>query len=146
MLWYSRYKNLSLYYTWTRQPPARCWRPPPMRIPGPARRMPSQLSKTMPFVLSYCFFLFLLFRAIRYLPLRRPISREDAHRMYPWYPRVFLYVIIYCPLPSNLCESGWGYHCRVLVWLLALYAKLNCFFLKNTSGLEWVSWPVHTLR
>ena len=39
---------------------------------------------------------------IRYLHRRRPISREDAHLMYPRYPRVFfLYVMIYCPLPHQ---------------------------------------------
>ena len=52
-LWYSWYKTLitylynysktwhSEYYPWTRRPPARYWRtPPPMRIPGAARRTP----------------------------------------------------------------------------------------------------------
>ena len=56
------------------------------------------------------------------IPGPRLISREDAHPMYPRYLRVFLFVMIYCPPPppTNLCEKGWGYHCRVLVWLLAL--------------------------
>ena len=32
----------------------------------------------------------------------------------------FLYVIIYCPLPHPISvRTGWGYHCRVLVRLLA---------------------------
>ena len=35
--------------------------PPPMRIPGAARRTPNQLTKTMHFVLLYCFLLFLPF-------------------------------------------------------------------------------------
>ena len=39
------------------------------------------------------------------IPGPRPISREDAHPMYPRYPRVFvvlfLYVMIYCPLPHQ---------------------------------------------
>jgi len=33
--------------------------------------------------------------------------------------------------PTDLCEKGWGYHCCVLVWLLALFAKLNRFFRKK---------------
>ena len=41
--------------------PARC------AIPGAARRTPRQTSKTMPFVLSYCFFCFAIC-VIRYLP------------------------------------------------------------------------------
>ena len=44
---------------------------------------------------------------------------------------LFLYVMIYCHSPTNLCEKGWGYHCCVLVLLLALYAKLNRFFPKR---------------
>jgi hypothetical protein len=58
------------------------------------------LSKTMNFVLLYCFFLF-CHLCYSISTIRRPISREDAHRMYPRYPRVFLYVIIYCPLPHQ---------------------------------------------
>jgi hypothetical protein len=31
---------------------------------------------------------------------------------------VFLYVMIYCPLPHPISvKKGWGYHCRKLVWL-----------------------------
>ena len=37
--------------------------------------------------------------------------------------------------PTNLCEKGWGYHCCVLVWLLALFAKLNRFFQKMEVNL-----------
>ena len=33
------------------------------------------------------------------IPGPRLISREDAHPMYLRYPRVFLFVMIYCPLP-----------------------------------------------
>ena len=44
----------------------------------------------------------------------------------------FLYVIIYCPLPHPISvRTDCGYHCRVLVWLLALFAKLNRFFRKK---------------
>ena len=107
--------------------------PKPMRAPGAARRTPHQPSKTLNFVLLYCVFLF-CYLCYRYLPLRRPISREDAHRVYPRYPRVFLYVIIYCPLPHQSLWERLGYHCRVLVWLLALYAKLNWFFANEDYG------------
>ena len=43
---------------------------------------------------------------------------------------------IYCPLPHPISvRTGWGYHCCVLVWLLALFAKLNRFFRqKDDSG------------
>ena len=56
------------------------------------------------------------------IPGPRPISREDAHLMYPRYLRVFLFVMIYCPLPRPISvRTGWGYHCRVLVRLLAFF-------------------------
>ena len=94
--------------------PARC------AIPGAARRTPRQTSKNMPFVLSYCFFLFChLCHSIS--AGLKTISHEDAHLMYPRYSRVFLIVCqIYCPLPHPISvRTGWGYHCRVLVRLLA---------------------------
>ena len=83
--------------------PARC------AIPGAARRTPRQTSKTMPFVLSYCFFLFchLCYSISAEL---KTISREDAHLMYQRYPRVFLYMfndLLPTP-PPNLCENGLG--------------------------------------
>ena len=62
---------------------------------------------------------------------RRLISREDAHPMYPRYPRVFFMLLFTAHSPTNLCEKGWGYHCCVLVWLLALFANLNRFFQKK---------------
>ena len=86
------------------------------------------------FCVIILFFFCFAICVIRYPTTRRPMSREDAHRMYPRYPRVFLYVIIYCPLPHQSLENGWGYHCRVLVRLLALYAKLNCFLPKKTAS------------
>ena len=100
--------------------PARC------AIPGAARRTPRQTSKNMHFVLSYCFFLFchLCYSISAEL---KTISREDAHPMYPRYLRVLLYMfndLLPTP-PSNLCENALGYHCRVLVRLLAFFAKLN---------------------
>ena len=52
----------------------------------------------------------------------KTISCEDAHPMYPRYLRVFLYMIndLLSTPPPNLCENGLGgYHCRVLVRLLA---------------------------
>ena len=74
--------------------------PPPMRIPGAARRTP----RHYPRLWISCYYIdFFLFCHLCYSisTIRRPISREDAHRMYPRYPRVFLYVIIYCPLPHQ---------------------------------------------
>ena len=69
---------------------------------------------------------------MRYPPNGRLISREDAHPLYPRYPRVLNYMLLFTAhSPTNLCEKGWGYHCCVLVWLLALFsAKLNRFFRK----------------
>ena len=45
----------------------------------------------------------------------------------------FLYVMIYCPLPHQSPWESLGYHCCVLVRLLALYAKLNWFFPKKSK-------------
>ena len=44
----------------------------------------------------------------RYLPLRRHISRVDAHRMYPRYPRVFslCYNILPTPPPISVRKAG----------------------------------------
>ena len=69
---------------------------------------------------SYCFFL-LCHLCYSISAGLKTISREDAHLVYPRYPRVFLYMpMIYCPLPHPISvRAGWGYHCCVLVWLLA---------------------------
>jgi hypothetical protein len=57
MLRYSRYSNLS-HYTWTKATARPLLEdPPPMRIPGAARRTPSQLSKTM----TLCYLIVFLF-------------------------------------------------------------------------------------
>jgi hypothetical protein len=50
-------------------------------------------------LLSYCVSCFVIF-VIRY-PRTKTISRKDAHPMYQRYPRVFFYVMIYCPLPHQ---------------------------------------------
>ena len=105
---------------WTRRPPARYWRTPHrcayrQRLGGRHTTIQDYEFRVI-ILVFFCFAICVIW----YPPLWRPISREDAHRMYPRYPRVFLYIIIYCPLPTNLCEKGWGYHCRVLVRLLAL--------------------------
>ena len=34
-------------------------------------------------------------------------------------------LLVRADLVTNLFENGWGYHCSVLVRLLAIYAKLN---------------------
>ena len=74
--------------------------PPPMRTPGAARSTPRHHPRLWILCYYIVFFCFAIC-VTRYLPLRRHISRENAHRMYPRYPRVFLYVIIYCPLPHQ---------------------------------------------
>ena len=61
MIWHSEYNN---YRTITHEQGDRspaAGGPPPMRIPGAARRTPNQLTKTLNFGLLYCFFLFLPF-------------------------------------------------------------------------------------
>ena len=45
-------------YPWTRRPPARCWRTPPDAHTRSGKEDATPLSKTMNFVLLYCFFLF----------------------------------------------------------------------------------------
>ena len=112
-LWYSWYKTLitylynysktwhSEYYPWTRRPPARYWRTPHRcayqeRLGGRHATIQDYEFRVI-ILFFFCFAIYV----IRYQPIRRPISREDAHRMYPRYPRVFLYVIIYCPLPHQ---------------------------------------------
>ena len=55
--------------------------------------------------------LFFLFCHLFYLISAelKTISREDAHLMYPRYPRGFIYVHDLLPTPPpNLCESGLG--------------------------------------
>ena len=56
MIWYSEYQTyrVIIHEQGDRSPAA--GGPPPMRTPGAARRTPSQLSKTMNFVLLYCVF------------------------------------------------------------------------------------------
>ena len=101
-------------------PFASCERPPhthsrywktPTRcvIPGAARRTPRQTSKIMSFVLSYWFFCFYYFCYPISTKLKT-ISREDAHLMYPRYPRGFSFCMSNLLLtpPPNLCENGLG--------------------------------------
>ena len=89
---------------------SRYWRTPTRcATPGAARRTPHQTSKTMSFVLSYCFFL-LCHLCYSISAELKTISREDAHLMYPRYPRVFLYMfndLLPTP-PPNLYENGLG--------------------------------------
>ena len=73
---------------------------------------------------------------IRYLHLRRPISREDAHLMYPRYLRVFLYVMIYCPLPH---QSLWE---RLGVSLLCTCVAFSplCLIKTMFSKKKYIRW------
>jgi transposase InsO family protein len=53
--------------------------------------------------------------------------------------------MFYCPLPHPISvRKGWGYHCRVLVWLLAFFAKLNRFFPKKCIIIDTFSKYVWT--
>ena len=98
----------------------------------------------MNFVLLYCFFLLChLCYLISAYP--RPISREDAHRMYPRYPRVFslCYNILPTP-PPNLCERGLGVSLSCTCVAFIPFAKSNRFFPINNSDLLWYyPWWVH---
>ena len=115
---------------------SRDWRTPTRcAIPGAARRTPSQTSKTMLFVLSYCFLLFchLCYSISAEL---KTISREDAHLMYPRYLRVFLYMfndLLPTP-PPNLCENGLGVSLSCTCAAFSLFPKLNWFFPKKSVG------------
>ena len=61
--------------------------------------------------------------AIRYLPDWRPISSEDAHPLYPRYPRVFFMLLFTAHSLTDLCEKG----CVAF----SPFAKLNWFFSKK---------------
>ena len=100
--------------------------------PGAAggTQRPRSRTKICYVLLSYCVSCFVIF-VIRY-PRTKTISREDAHPIYQRYPRVFSFMSWFTAhSPTNLCEKGWGYHCCVLVRLLALSAKLNWFLPKK---------------
>jgi hypothetical protein len=88
-------------YPWPRRPPARCWRTPPRCAHQERQGGRHATIQDYVFCVIILFFFCFAIYVTRYPPTRRPISREDAHRMYPRYPRVFLYVIIYCPLPHQ---------------------------------------------
>ena len=126
MTWHSE------YYPWTRRPPARCWRTP--HRCAYQERLGGRHATIQDYEFSVIILFFFLFCHLCYSisAIRRPISREDAHRMYPRYPRVFFCFVFFmlsftAHSPTNLFENGWGYHCGVLARLLALYAKLNWF-------------------
>ena len=110
---------------------SRDWRTPTRcAIPGAARRTPRHTSKTMPFVLSYCFFLFchLCYSISAEL---KTISREDAHLMYPRYLRVFPFYHDLLPTPPpNLCENGLGVSLSCTCVAFSPFAKLNRLFPK----------------
>ena len=81
--------------------------PPPMRIPGAARRTPRHYPRL--WISCYYIVLFLfchLCYSISAYP--KPISRKDAHRMYPRYPRVFLlcYDTLPTPPPISVRTAG----------------------------------------
>ena len=105
MLWHSDYKAYRVIIHDQGDRPPAAGGPPPMRTPGAARRTLNQLPKTMNFVLLYCFS---IFPFVLLISTRRPISREDAHRMYPRYLLVFLFCrdLLPTPPPISVRKAG----------------------------------------
>ena len=79
---------------------------------------PSPRPRLCHVLLSYCVLCFAIF-VIRY-PRTKTYKPRGRASDVSTISTCFSFVMIYCLLPTNLCEKGWGYHCRVLVWLLAL--------------------------
>ena len=73
---------------------------------------PSSRPRLCHVLLSYCVLCFAIF-VIRY-PRTRIRCIHDIHVFF------FMCSKFTAHSPTNLCEKGWGYHCSVLVWLLAL--------------------------
>ena len=93
--------------------------PPPMRTPGAARRTLNQLPKTMNSVLLYCFSVFAICVTDIHPKTHKPRGRaSDVSTISTCFFLLFL-TWFTAHSPTNLCEKGWGYHCSVLVWLLA---------------------------
>jgi hypothetical protein len=105
--------------------------PPPMRIPGAARRTPRHPPRLWISCYYIVFFLLchLCYSISAFPKTHKPRGRaSDVSTI----STCFSFMLSYTAhSPTNLYECGWGYHCRVLVRLLALYAKLNWFFPKK---------------
>jgi hypothetical protein len=132
---------LTLYVNQGDRPPA-AEGPLPMRIPGAARRMPSQLSKTMTL---YYHIVFSVFVISCYLISATPKTHkpQNAHRMYPRYPRVFLYMFnIYCPLPhQSLWERlGVPLLCTCAAFGKLIFSKNNLKLNNMITETRWKSW------
>ena len=133
MLRYFDTTSYSLIIQEPSRPPARCWGTPADARTRSGQEDAKSTNQDYDFCVIILFLLFLTF--VLLISTRRPISRKDAHRMYPRYRRVFSFLPWFTAhSPTNLCEKGWGYHCHVLVWLLAFFAKLNRFFPKKTHS------------
>jgi hypothetical protein len=103
---------------------------------------PSSSPRLCYVLLSYCVLCFAMF-VIRYPRTKTHKPRGRASDVSTistcFFFRAFFFMSWFTAhSPTNLCEKGWGYHCRVLVRLLALYAKLNWFFPKK-------KWPTLSL-
>jgi hypothetical protein len=106
---------------WTRRPPARYWRTP-YRCAYRRERLGGRHTTIQDYefrVIILFFFCFAI--CVTRYPYPKTQSRENAHRMYPRYPRVFLYVIIYCPLPH---QSLWERLGVSLSWPCAAFRPL----------------------
>ena len=124
-------KRHSEYYPWTRRPPARCWRTPHRcayqeRLGG--RHATIQDYEFRVIILFFSVLPFVLLD-IRYPKTHKPRGRaSDVSTISTCFS---LWLSFTAHSSTSLFENGWGYHCSVLVRLLALYAKLNWFFPKK---------------
>ena len=131
MTWHSK------YYPWTRRPPARCWRTPHRcayqeRLGGRHATI-----QDYEFRVIICFFLFchLWYSISAYPKTHKPRERaSDVSTISKCFSLMLSYT---AHSPTNFFENGWGYHCRVLVRLLALYAKLNWFFATKKRSIDY---------
>ena len=81
---------------------------------------PSSRPRLCHVLLSYCVLCFAIF-VIRYPRTKtyKPRGRaSDVSTISTCF--FFMCSKFTAHSPTNLCEKGWGYHCSVLVWLLAL--------------------------
>ena len=88
--------------------------------PGAAggTQRPSPCPRLCHVLLSYCVLCFAIC-VIRY-PRTKTYKPQGRASDVSTISTCFLLSWFTAHSPTNLCEKGWGYHCSVLVWLLAL--------------------------